>query len=264
MYGMLANEMKWAIDDVRSVFHLLLGSWSPTSYFIGDRENHILSHIWSSFRAYTISRKRKNPCSSILLPVGKNPHRRPTHQQRNKRSIELQKWIKKVWNDLQMESTPSTLKMISFSRYIQQLILVFVNCTLFFQSSLHSVTYPYVAPLPPLVQETRSRDAFGLDIRGRAMLIEGGADILRDLGGKMSELFGTGWYIFWMESFLDCCRISREDQQKPSEGMKKYMKRFLGLPSGDGFRSRRTGVKRREYLLILWLDSEEEDIFCEI
>jgi protein BCP1 len=54
------------------------------------------------------------------------------------------------------------------------------------------MTYPYVAPLPPLVQETRSRDTFGLDIRGRAMLIAGGVDVLRDLGGKMSELFGTG------------------------------------------------------------------------
>ena len=82
--------------------------------------------------------------------------------------------------------------MMFFSRYIRQLILAFVNCTFFFQSSLHSVTYPYVAPLPPLVQETRSRDAFGLDIRGRAMLIAGGADVLRDLGGRMSELFGTG------------------------------------------------------------------------
>ena len=72
---------------------------------------------------------------------------------------------------------------------------MFVNYTFSphtFQSSLHSVTYPYVAPLPPLVQETRSRDAFGLDIRGRAMLIAGGVDVLRDLGGKMSERFGTG------------------------------------------------------------------------
>lgn len=60
------------------------------------------------------------------------------------------------------------------------------------QAALHSLTYPYVSPLPPLVQETRSRDTFGLDIRGRVMLVVGGGEMIRDLGGRMSALFGTG------------------------------------------------------------------------
>ena len=43
MYNMLANEMKWAIDDVRWFFSF--DSWSATSYFFDDRENHIISRI---------------------------------------------------------------------------------------------------------------------------------------------------------------------------------------------------------------------------
>ncbi|KAF8907643.1 p21-C-terminal region-binding protein-domain-containing protein [Gymnopilus junonius] len=60
------------------------------------------------------------------------------------------------------------------------------------KAALHSLTYPYVSPLPPLVQETRSRDTFGLDIRGRMMLVVGGGEMIRDLGGRMATLYGTG------------------------------------------------------------------------
>ncbi|PPQ98057.1 hypothetical protein CVT26_003283 [Gymnopilus dilepis] len=60
------------------------------------------------------------------------------------------------------------------------------------KAALHSLTYPYVAPLPPLVQETRSRETFGLDVRGRVMLIPGGGEMIRELGGRMAALFGTG------------------------------------------------------------------------
>jgi len=43
MYNMLANEMKWAIDDVRWFFSY--DSCSATPTFFGDRENHIISRI---------------------------------------------------------------------------------------------------------------------------------------------------------------------------------------------------------------------------
>ena len=42
------------------------------------------------------------------------------------------------------------------------------------------------------MQETRTRDAFGLDIRGRMMLVVGGGEMLRDLGGKMGQVIGSG------------------------------------------------------------------------
>jgi protein BCP1 len=57
------------------------------------------------------------------------------------------------------------------------------------KSALHSLTYPFISPLPPLVQERRARDAFGLDIRGRMMLVVGGGETLKDLGGKMAQVF---------------------------------------------------------------------------
>lgn len=57
---------------------------------------------------------------------------------------------------------------------------------------MHSLTYPYVAPLPALVQETRGRDVFGLDVKGRVMLVAGGGEMLRDLGARMLELYGQG------------------------------------------------------------------------
>lgn len=57
---------------------------------------------------------------------------------------------------------------------------------------MHSLTFPYVAPLPALVQETRGRDVFGLDVRGRVMLVAGGGEVLRDLGARMLELYGQG------------------------------------------------------------------------
>ncbi|KAF8169932.1 p21-C-terminal region-binding protein-domain-containing protein [Pholiota molesta] len=59
-------------------------------------------------------------------------------------------------------------------------------------AATHSLTYPYVAPLPALVQETRGRDVFGLDVRGRVMLVAGGGELLRDLGARMSEIYGQG------------------------------------------------------------------------
>ena len=67
-----------------------------------------------------------------------------------------------------------------------------LRVTLFFlQSALHTLTYPFVSPLPPLVQETRAKDAFGLDIRGRMMLVAGGGETLRDLGGRMTQVIGS-------------------------------------------------------------------------
>ncbi|KAF8816680.1 hypothetical protein BYT27DRAFT_7181540 [Phlegmacium glaucopus] len=60
------------------------------------------------------------------------------------------------------------------------------------KSALHSLTYNYTSPLPLLVQETRTKDAFGLDIRGRMMLVVGGGETLRELGGRMTEVFGRG------------------------------------------------------------------------
>ncbi|KAF9482379.1 hypothetical protein BDN70DRAFT_875126 [Pholiota conissans] len=60
------------------------------------------------------------------------------------------------------------------------------------KAATHSLTYPYVAPLPALVQETRGRDVFGLDVRGRVMLVPGGGELLRDLGSRMSEVYGQG------------------------------------------------------------------------
>ncbi|PPQ76062.1 hypothetical protein CVT24_006852 [Panaeolus cyanescens] len=60
------------------------------------------------------------------------------------------------------------------------------------KSAIHSVTYPFIAPLPALVEETRSRESFGLDVRGRIMLLNGGEETLRTMGAKMSEVFGTG------------------------------------------------------------------------
>jgi len=56
----------------------------------------------------------------------------------------------------------------------------------------HSVVYPYRSPLPSLVEEKRTQDSFGLDIRGRMFLIEGGEEKLRGMGESMAELFGTG------------------------------------------------------------------------
>ncbi|KAF9556321.1 hypothetical protein CPC08DRAFT_641712, partial [Agrocybe pediades] len=60
------------------------------------------------------------------------------------------------------------------------------------KSAIHSVTYPFISPLPPLVQENRARDTFGLDVRGRLMLLPGGGETLRELGTRMSEIFGSG------------------------------------------------------------------------
>lgn len=60
------------------------------------------------------------------------------------------------------------------------------------KGATHSVTYPFVAPLPPLVQETRGRDSFGLDVRGRVMLVPGGGETLRELGQAMSRVYGSG------------------------------------------------------------------------
>jgi protein BCP1 len=56
----------------------------------------------------------------------------------------------------------------------------------------HCLTYPYQAPPPSLVEEQRTRESFGLDIRGRIFLIEGGGEKLREVGESMAKLFGTG------------------------------------------------------------------------
>lgn len=59
------------------------------------------------------------------------------------------------------------------------------------QYASHSLPYSYQSPLPSLIEETRTRDSFGLDIRGRVFLIEGGGEKLREMGESMAELFGT-------------------------------------------------------------------------
>ncbi|PPQ68481.1 hypothetical protein CVT25_008407, partial [Psilocybe cyanescens] len=60
------------------------------------------------------------------------------------------------------------------------------------KSAQHWLNYPYASPLSPLVQETRGRDAFGLDVRGRIMLVPGGGETLRELGARMEEAFALG------------------------------------------------------------------------
>lgn len=56
-----------------------------------------------------------------------------------------------------------------FDSSLQRLIMI-----VFFPSSQlasHTLNYKYTAPLPELQQETRDKHAFGLDVRGRMMLL---------------------------------------------------------------------------------------------
>ncbi|KAH9487283.1 Protein bcp1 [Psilocybe cubensis] len=60
------------------------------------------------------------------------------------------------------------------------------------KSAQHWLNYPYVAPLPPLIQEERKHDTFGLDVRGRIILVPGGGEMLRELGARMDDVFSLG------------------------------------------------------------------------
>ena len=58
MYNMLADEIKWALADVR--FSALQFSLSDEIISFGNRENHTILRISSSFLVFTIFRKKKN------------------------------------------------------------------------------------------------------------------------------------------------------------------------------------------------------------
>ena len=59
MYNMLADEIKWALADVRYCFSALQFSFSDV-FFLGSRENHITLRISSSFLVFTTFPKKKN------------------------------------------------------------------------------------------------------------------------------------------------------------------------------------------------------------
>ncbi|KAF8168454.1 p21-C-terminal region-binding protein-domain-containing protein [Crassisporium funariophilum] len=152
MYNMLADEIKWALADGEP--------YNFTHLIILSRVYH-LSEDEESALANSASTRKTRPSESSSK---KNKKQRPQEVEENSRTQQPADGV------------------YSFHPEDDTIL----------KSAIHSVTYPYLAPLPQLVQETRSRDAFGLDVRGRMMLVTGGGETLRELGGKMVEVFGRG------------------------------------------------------------------------
>jgi len=153
MYNMLADEVKWAN---------------------ADGEPYQFTHLIFISRVYHLSEEEE----STLANSASTRRSRPT---------ETNSSLKK-----QKKQRPPEGEQNGGTRPADGIYPYHPEDDILIKSALHSVTYPYVAPLPALVQETRARDAFGLDIRGRVVLVAGGGEMLRELGGRMAEMFGRG------------------------------------------------------------------------
>jgi len=60
MYNMLADEIKWALADVRYYFSPVVFSLSEVLIALGNRENHTALRISSSFLVCTTFLKKKS------------------------------------------------------------------------------------------------------------------------------------------------------------------------------------------------------------
>jgi len=149
MYNMLADEIKWAL---------------------ADGEPYNFTHLIILSRVYHLSEEEESE-------LGNTAPTRPSRPQGDSNTIKQNKH-KKLRAQENGEIKPAPDGIYSF--HLEDDIII--------KSALHSLTYPFISPLPPLIQETRSRDAFGLDIRGRMMLVVGGGETLRDLGGRMTQV----------------------------------------------------------------------------
>ncbi|KAF9527065.1 p21-C-terminal region-binding protein-domain-containing protein [Crepidotus variabilis] len=154
MYRMLADEVKWARADGEpyNFTHLIVIS---RVYHLSEEEESVLENSAGSRRARTMSNADGNASPK---------------KHKKQRS----------------EADQATMARPSDGIYPYHPEDDVIN-----QLALHALTFPYQAPLPDLVQETRSRDSLGLDIRGRIFLLPGGEETIRDLGSKMAETFTT-------------------------------------------------------------------------
>jgi len=153
MYNMLADEIKWAL---------------------ADGEPYHFTHLIILSRVYHLSEEEESELANSAPPRRSRPQEDPNAPKQNKH--------KKPRAQEDHEIQPPLDGIYSFHP----------EDDIIMKSALHTLTYPFVSPLPPLVQETRAKDAFGLDIRGRMMLVAGGGETLRDLGGRMGQVIGSG------------------------------------------------------------------------
>ncbi|KAF8952692.1 p21-C-terminal region-binding protein-domain-containing protein, partial [Flammula alnicola] len=153
MYTMLADEIKWANADGEP-YHFTHLLFVSRVYHLSEEEESILANSASSRRPRT---------SEANSSGKKHKKHRPPEAEQN-----------------------------GVTRPPDGIYPFHPEDDIVLKSAMHSLTYPYAAPLPPLVQETRERDTFGLDVRGRLMMVVGGGELLRNLGGRMSEVYGRG------------------------------------------------------------------------
>lgn len=175
MYRMLSNEVKWAIDDVRTTdFHAVLALMQIvrmnlmcflTSY---SSLGHIILHPMKS-----------QPCTTLLCL--QNHHRRNQNDRKLRWRISLPSSCHK------MEYTLSTPKMNASNRCAillnQSAFRTLHGC--FFQFAIHTADYAFTTATEP-----REKDSFGLDTRGRMMLVP--ADRFPQLVDKISEVYAVG------------------------------------------------------------------------